>query len=172
MNSNICKPSSGDSNVNKKRVSSPKLSRLPLYNSNPNLHQGRPASPSLIPIKGETQGSRGARVYSIVEHELSDEGGYTVSVEGHVLLSFFCLSCNNSSFCSCAMPCFPYCMPESGILSSLLLTGSWKSLLCDGEWVNLMYRVYILHRGANTPRKCHLFCSMQTSFWYSKKRSR
>lgn len=69
-------------------------------------------------------------MYSIVEHELSDEGGYTVLVEGHVLLSFFCLSCNNSSFCSCAMPFFLYCMPESGILSSLLLTGSWTSLLC------------------------------------------
>ncbi|XP_078315308.1 serine/threonine-protein phosphatase 4 regulatory subunit 4-like isoform X3 [Crassostrea virginica] len=54
VNSNICKPSSGDSNINKKRVSSPKLSRLPLYNSNPNLHHGRPASPSLIPIKAST----------------------------------------------------------------------------------------------------------------------
>ena len=60
-----------------------------------------PSSPSKVRPRGA-----GARVYSIVEHELSDEWGYTVLVEGHLLLSFFCLSCNNSSFCSCAMPFF------------------------------------------------------------------
>lgn len=54
VNSNVSKASTGDSNINKKRVSSPKLSRLPLYNSNPNLHPGRPSSPSLIPIKAST----------------------------------------------------------------------------------------------------------------------
>ncbi|XP_062568664.1 serine/threonine-protein phosphatase 4 regulatory subunit 4-like [Saccostrea cucullata] len=54
VNSNTSKLPSRDSNVNKKGVSSPKLSRLPLYNSNPNLHQGRPSSPSLIPIKAST----------------------------------------------------------------------------------------------------------------------
>ncbi|XP_052697105.1 serine/threonine-protein phosphatase 4 regulatory subunit 4-like isoform X3 [Crassostrea angulata] len=57
VNSNISKASTGDSNINKKRVSSPKLSRLPLYNSNPNLHPGRPSSPSLIPIKASTTSS-------------------------------------------------------------------------------------------------------------------
>lgn len=73
MNSNISKASTGDSNINKKRVSSPKLSRLPLYNSNPNLHPGRPSSPSLIPIKGEPGGGlvfvkHYTALYSIVQH--------------------------------------------------------------------------------------------------------
>lgn len=73
MNSNISKASTGDSNINKKRVSSPKLSRLPLYNSNPNLHPGRPSSPSLIPIKGEPGGGlvfvkHYTALYSIIQH--------------------------------------------------------------------------------------------------------
>ncbi|XP_056021405.1 serine/threonine-protein phosphatase 4 regulatory subunit 4-like isoform X8 [Ostrea edulis] len=57
VNSNTSKQSSGESNINKKGVSSPKLSRLPLYSSNPNIHQGRPSSPSLIPIKASTSGT-------------------------------------------------------------------------------------------------------------------
>lgn len=100
MNSNISKASTGDSNINKKRVSSPKLSRLPLYNSNPNLHPGRPSSPSLIPIKGEP--GRGlvfvkhyTALYSIVQHctawnEFEDWN--LVLVEGHVLFHIFFFS--------------------------------------------------------------------------------
>lgn len=100
MNSNVSKASTGDSNINKKRVSSPKLSRLPLYNSNPNLHPGRPSSPSLIPIKGEPGGGlvfvkHYTALYSIVQHcaawpEFEDWN--LVLVEGHVLFHIFFFS--------------------------------------------------------------------------------
>lgn len=114
MNSNISKASTGDSNINKKRVSSPKLSRLPLYNSNPNLHPGRPSSPSLIPIKGEPGGGlvfvkHYTALCSIVQHctawpEFEDWN--LVLVEGHVLFhifffSFFLWQSCASFFCFC-----------------------------------------------------------------------
>lgn len=113
MNSNISKASTGDSNINKKRVSSPKLSRLPLYNSNPNLHPGRPSSPSLIPIKGEP--GRGlvfvkhyTALCSIVQHELSLRTGTLCWWRGMFYFIFFfsVFSCDKvvlAFFCFCVL---------------------------------------------------------------------
>lgn len=166
MNSNISKASTGDSNINKKRVSSPKLSRLPLYNSNPNLHPGRPSSPSLIPIKGEP--GRGlvfvkhyTALYSIVQHctawnEFEDWN--LVLVEGHVLFhifffSFFLWQSCASFFCFCVS--YTWTPSVSLTCSYGWLIWMWKSLMSVSvcNMVAGYQAVMCLHYGLNHSRR-------------------
>lgn len=163
MNSNISKASTGDSNINKKRVSSPKLSRLPLYNSNPNLHPGRPSSPSLIPIKGEPGGGllfvkHYTALCSIVQHEMSLRTGTLCWWRGmfyfiFFFFSFFLWQSCASFFCFCVS--YTWTPSVSLTCSYGWLIWMWKSLMSVSvcNMVAGYQAVMCLHYGLNHSRR-------------------